>query len=199
MIKIKKLGFAKNVISRFKDMNKLEEKFKKEKILELQKSLGVKNVMAVPKLSKIVVNIGVKDAVLDKKNIEKVGALFAQLVGQKPKITKAKKAISTFKLREGDQIGLVATLRGKRMYDFFEKLTTVVFPRLRDFHGISRTSFDGNGNYTLGLVEYTVFPEIDAGKIDNVQGLEITIVTTAKNDNQGLILLEALGMPFKKG
>ena len=150
-------------------------------------------------LSKIVLNMGVKDALTDKKNIEKASEILAQISGQKPKITKAKKAISTFKLREGDQIGLVVTLRGKRMYDFYQKLTTIVFPRLRDFHGVKKNSFDRRGNYTLGFPESAVFPEIDPSKVDNVQGLEISIVTTAKNNEEGYALLKALGMPFVKG
>lgn len=183
-------------------MDNIQDKFKKEIIFDLQKKLGVKNIMAVPKLKKIVVNVGVKDAIADRKNVEKVGLVLAQITGQKPKVTKAKKSISTFKLREGQEIGLATTLRGRRMYDFLEKLVTIVLPRLRDFHGVRRTSFDGKGNYTLGFSEYTVFPEINPGKIDSAmarQGLEVCIVTTAKNNKEGLMLLEALGMPFAKG
>lgn len=179
-------------------MSNLGEKFKKEILLDLQKKLGIKNLMAAPKLSKIVVNIGVKDAVSDKKLLDSAGSALAQITGQKPKITKARKSIATFKLREGDSIGIMVTLREKRMYDFYEKLVNVVLPRLRDFHGVNRTSFDGRGNYSLGFSEYTVFPEIDSSKIDKIQGLEITIVTSAKNDKEGLALLELLGMPFKK-
>lgn len=159
------------------------------------------NPFAAPKLLKIVINSGVKDALSDKKNIERAQNVLAQIAGQKPKITKAKKSIATFKLREGDTIGIVVTLRGKRMYNFFKKLVAVVLPRLRDFHGISTESFDGRGNYTLGFSEYTVFPEIDPGKIDpNVarQGFEITIVTTAKNKKEGYELLKEMGMPFRK-
>jgi large subunit ribosomal protein L5 len=180
-------------------MNNLEARFKKEIVKKLQQDLGIKNPMSVPSLTKIVVNMGVKDALADKKNMEKASEILAQIAGQKPKIMKAKQSISTFKLREGDEIGLVTTLRGKRMYDFYEKLVSIVFPRLRDFHGVKRESFDGKGNYTLGFVESAVFPEIDAGKVDKIQGLEITIVTTAKDNKEGLVLLEALGMPFKKG
>ena len=130
--------------------------------------------------------------------MEKAAETLALISGQKPKVMKAKKSISTFKLREGDQIGLVATLRGERMYDFYDKLVSIVFPRLRDFHGVKRNSFDGHGNYTLGFAESSVFPEIDPGKMDKVQGLELSIVTTAKNDKEGEALLEALGMPFIK-
>lgn len=179
-------------------MTNLEEKFKKEIALQLQKKLSLKNKMAVPYIVKIVVNIGIKDALLDKKNIEKTSAVLVQITGQKPKVMKAKKSISTFKLREGDEIGLMVTLRGKRMYDFFQKLTSIVLPRLRNFHGVKKESFDGRGNYTLGFIENSVFPEIDPSKVDKIQGLEVTIVTTAKDNNQGFELLSALGMPFKK-
>ncbi|MBI2431091.1 MAG: 50S ribosomal protein L5 [Candidatus Levybacteria bacterium] len=171
----------------------------KNKTLLLQEKLGIKNPMAVPRLSKIVVNIGVKDAVSDKKNMEKVLSILPEITGQKPKVARAKKSIAGFKLREKDAIGAVVTLRGKRMYDFFVKLVNIVLPRLRDFHGVGRGHFDGHGNYTLGFTEHTVFPEIDLGKVDKVFGLEVVIVTTAKNDKEGLILLEMLGMPFQKG
>lgn len=179
-------------------MNTLQEKYKKEIQKKLQEELGIKNTNAVPMLSKIVINMGVKDALADKKNMEKGAEVMSQITGQKPKVMKAKKSISTFKLREGDQIALMVTLRGKRMYDFYQKLTTIVFPRFRDFHGVKPESFDGKGNYTLGFAENTVFPEIDPSKIDKIQGLEISIVTTAKNNDQGLALLKALGMPFRK-
>ncbi|MDO8583458.1 MAG: 50S ribosomal protein L5 [bacterium] len=179
-------------------MDNLQTRFKKEIAGALQKELGLKNPMAVPGLSKIVVNMGVKDAVADKKNIEKATSIMAQVTGQKPKWATAKKSISSFKLREGDKIGLVVTLRGKKMYDFFERLISVVMPRFRDFHGVKKTSFDGNGNYTLGFTESTVFPEIDPGKIDKIQGFEVSIATTAKDDKKGFALLRALGMPFVK-
>jgi len=176
----------------------LQQKYVKEIANDLKKELGVKNSMAVPMLSKIVINMGIKDALLDKKNIEKATEILTQIAGQKPKIMKAKKSISSFKLREGDKIGLSVTLRGKRMYDFFEKLTSVVLPRLRDFHGVRTTSFDKKGNYTLGFTESAVFPEIDPARVDRIQGLELTVVTTAKDDKEGLALLKALGMPFIK-
>jgi len=179
-------------------MNSLQNKFKKEILHNLQKELGLKNPMSVPQLSKIVVNMGVKDALFDKKNLEKASVILAQITGQKPKWTSAKKSISSFKLREGDKIGLVVTLRGKKMYDFLERLISIVMPRFRDFHGVNKLSFDGNGNYSLGFTESTVFPEIDPGKIDTIQGFEVTIVTTARNDKSGLALLEAMGMPFEK-
>ncbi|PIP74387.1 MAG: 50S ribosomal protein L5 [Candidatus Levybacteria bacterium CG_4_9_14_3_um_filter_35_16] len=176
----------------------LQEKFIKEIVGQLKKELGIKNNMALPKLLKIVVNMGVKDALLDKKSVEKAAGILAQISGQKPKVTKAKKSIATFKLRAGDEVGLAVTLRGKRMYDFFEKITTIVLPRLRDFHGVKTTSFDKHGNYTLGFVESAVFPEIDLAKVDKIQGLEISIVTTARDNKEGFALLKALGMPFKK-
>lgn len=182
-------------------MDNLQNRFKKQIAVNLQKELGLKNPMSVPSLSKIVVNMGVKDAILDKKNLEKATAILSQVTGQKPKWTTGKKSISSFKLREGDRIGLVVTLRGKKMYDFFERLVSVVMPRFRDFHGARKVSFDGNGNYTLGFVESTVFPEIDPGKFDPVagrQGFEVTVVTTAKDDKSSFALLKAMGMPFQK-
>ena len=150
---------------------------------------------------KVVDNMGVKDALADKKNIEKSAELLSQIAGQKPKITAAKKSIATFKLREGDKIGLVVTLRGKRMFNFFEKLVNIILPRLRDFHGIRKESFDKSGNYTLGFGEFSIFPEIDVGKMDAAligQGLEISIITSAKDKEDGFKLLSALGMPFRK-
>lgn len=179
-------------------MDNLQNRFKKQIAVNLQKELGLKNLMSVPSLSKIVVNMGVKDAILDKKNLEKATAIMAQVTGQKPKWTTGKKSISSFKLREGDKIGLVVTLRGKKMYDFFERLISVVMPRFRDFHGAQKVSFDGSGNYTLGFTESTVFPEIDPGKIDKIQGFEVSIVTTAMDDKSSFVLLKAMGMPFQK-
>ncbi|MEK7517192.1 MAG: 50S ribosomal protein L5 [Patescibacteria group bacterium] len=182
-------------------MDGLRDKFKKQIAKDLQKTLGLKNPEAVPSITKIVVNMGVKDVLLDKKNLDKGSAILAQITGQKPKWTSAKKSISTFKLREGDRIGLAVTLRGKRMYDFFERLTNIVLPRLRDFHGLNKNSFDGRGNYSIGFSESTVFPEIDPGKIDQTtarQGLEVSIVTNCSNDKEGFALLKALGMPFEK-
>lgn len=179
-------------------MSNLAKKFKTEIIPKLQANLLIKNPMAVPKIVKIVVNIGVKQANEDKNSLQKSSEVLSLLTGQKGKVTKAKKAIASFKLQKGEEIGVMVTLRGKRMYDFFEKLVNVVFPRLRDFHGIRREGFDSRGNYTVGFAEYTVFPEIDPGKVDKVQGLEATIVTTAKDEKEGFELLSALGMPFIK-
>lgn len=164
----------------------------------LRDKLGIKNPMAIPMVSKIVVNIGIQDALSDKKNVERAQEILSQITGQKPKIARAKKSIATFKLREGDEIGVVTTLRGKRMYDFLTKLISIVLPRLRDFHGVRPNSFDGRGNYSLGFDEHAVFPEIDSGKTDKMQGVEVTIVTTAKDDKEGRALLEAFGMPFQK-
>ncbi len=180
-------------------MNTFQQNYITEIVPKLQKELNIKNRFAVPKLVKIGVNMGVKDAVADKKNIERMTEVMVQITGQQPKVARAKKSIAGFKLREGDAIGLVVTLRGKRMNDFYQKLVNVVLPRLRDFHGVKTTSFDGKGNYTLGLTEYSVFPEIDPGKADRVQGMEINIVTSAHTNTEGAQLLKALGMPFQKG
>lgn len=179
-------------------MTDLQKTYKEEVIPKLQKDLKMKNVMSVPNLVKIVVNMGVKDAVSDKKNVDKMAKVLSQITGQKVKITKAKKAIAAFKLRIGDPIGLVATLRGERMYDFFDKTVKIVLPRIKDFRGVKRTSFDKTGNYTLGLYEYSVFPEIDPGSVEKLQGMEVVIVTNAKNNKDALALLEGLGMPFTK-
>ncbi len=178
------------------DQISLQTQFNKELGRNLQEKLDIKNSMAVPHLQKIVVNMGVKDAVVDKKNIERMMTVMGQITGQKPKVAKAKKDIASFKLRQGDAIGLIVTLRGKRMYAFFERLVKIVFPRIKDFHGVPRKSFDGHGNYTLGLPEYSVFPEIDIATVERLQGLEIVFVTSAQNDQEGLALLETLGMPF---
>ena len=176
----------------------LKEQYKTTISKKLMEKLKLKNSLAAPRITKIVVNIGVKDAVLDKKNLEKMEKALALITGQKPKITKAKKAIATFKLRQGDPIGLVVTLRGQRMYAFFDKIVKIVLPRIKDFRGVRRNSFDGHGNFTLGMYEYSVFPEIDPASVERLQGLEIIFVTTAPDNQTGIILLEALGMPFAK-
>lgn len=180
------------------NMENLAVQFNTKISKDLQSQLGIKNSMAVPRLKKIVVNMGVKDAVADKKNIEIALGILSQVTGQKPKVNKARKSIASFKLREGDKIGVMVTLRGKRMYDFYGKLVGVVLPRLRDFRGVSLKSFDGRGNYSLGFSEPIMFPEIDLSKLERVQGLEITIVTSAKDNKEGEGLLRALGMPFEK-
>ena len=179
-------------------MENLMARFNEQIVKDLQKDLGTKNFFAVPRLKKIVVNVGIKDALADKKNIDAALDILTTITGQKPKITKAKKSIATFKLREGDKIGAVVTLRGKRMYDFYEKLVGIVLPRLRDFRGVPLKSFDGRGNYSLGFSETFVFSEIDPSKIERNQGIEITIVTSAKNNEEAQALLKALGMPFEK-
>lgn len=180
-------------------METLFERYTKTLSKELQKELNIKNVMAIPHLEKIVVNIGIKDAVADKKNVERSVAALEKITGQHPKTSKAKKSIATFKLRQGDTIGTSVTLRGKRMYSFFEKLVNVVLPRLKDFRGVSTKSFDGRGNYTIGFSEFAVFPEIDPSTVERVQGLEIVIVTSSKDNLEGNALLTKLGMPFEKG
>lgn len=179
-------------------MSTLVKKFQGEIVPTLQKELSIKNPTAVPKMVKIVINIGLADALREQKLIEDAVSQLALIGGQKPVVTKAKKAIAGFKLRAGDAIGVMVTLRGNRMYDFFEKLVSVVLPRVKDFHGVSETSFDGNGNYSLGFSEMGVFPEVDTVTSGKNMGLEITIRTTAKTDENARKLLELLGMPFKK-
>lgn len=165
---------------------------------KLKKSLNIENVMAIPRLLKIVLNCGLGEALANKKVIEEVVGEFSKITGQKPVITHAKHDISAFKLRKGDAIGVKVTLRGARMYDFFEKLVKIVLPRIRDFRGVSDTGFDKAGNYTLGFSEQIVFPEIDYSQIDKVRGLEVTIITSARDGQQTKKLLESLGMPFAK-
>lgn len=178
-------------------MADLKTKFHEELSLKLQKELNLQNRMSVPKMLKIVLNIGVKEALVDKKNLDEASRSLARLCGQKPKITRAKTGIASFKLRKGDAIGIAVTIRGKRMYDFFEKLVTIVLPRFRDFRGVPKTGFDGRGNYTLGIREISVFPEIETASMLGTRGLEMTIVTSAKNDKEGEALLTKLGMPFR--
>lgn len=176
----------------------MKEKYVKEVVPELMSKFGYSNIMQVPKLSKIVLNIGLGEAIQNPKALEGAERDLAAISGQHPVITRAKKSIAAFKLRTGMPIGMKVTLRGKRMYDFFDKLVSVVLARIRDFQGLPRDSFDGQGNYTLGLKEQIVFPEIDYDKVDKLRGLEITIVTTAATDEEARGLLEALGMPFRR-
>ena len=154
--------------------------------------------MQIPALSKIVINIGVGDATQDSKKLEEAVSELTLISGQKPIITKAKKSIATFKLREGQEIGCKVTLRGLRMYDFFDKLVSIALPRVRDFRGVSKNAFDGRGNYTLGIKEQLIFPEIDYDKVAKVRGMDIVIVTTAQNDAEAYTLLDLLGMPFHR-
>ncbi len=179
-------------------MPRLKEKYVKEVVPELMSKFGYENVMQVPKLSKIVLNISLGEAIQNPKALEGAESDLAAIAGQHPVITRARKSIAAFKLRAGMPIGMRVTLRGRRMYDFFDKLVSVVLARIRDFQGVSRDSFDGEGNYTLGMKEQVVFPEIDYDKVDKLRGLEITIVTTAASDEEGRGLLEALGMPFRR-
>jgi len=176
----------------------LQERYKKEIAPQLQKDLGIKNINAVPKPEKIVVNIGLGSYLKVTKDFEPIIENIKLITGQKPVVRKAKKAISNFKLRQGVPIGLSVTLRGTRMFDFLNKLVNIVFPRMRDFQGISTKIFDGKGNCTIGIREHIVFPEINPDEVSRLHGLEITIVTTAKDDKGGKALLRAFGFPFKK-
>ena len=178
--------------------SRLDEKYLTEVAPQLKSRLGYNNIMQVPKLEKIVLNIGLGEATQDPKALEAAEKNIATISGQHPVTTRAKKSISAFKLRAGMPIGMMVTLRGKRMYDFFDKLVNVVLPRFRDFRGVSGDSFDGRGNYSLGIKEQIVFPEIDYDKVDKIRGFEITIVTTAKNDDEARDLLESMGMPFRR-
>jgi len=161
------------------------------------KELEIKNFMAVPRLHKIVINMGVGEATQNSKILDPAVNVLAQISGQKPVVTKAKKSIAAFKVREGQAIGAMVTLRGQKMYEFLDRLISITLPRVRDFRGVSTKSFDGRGNYTLGLKDQLIFPEIDYAKVDKLKGMNVTIVTTASNDNQARSLLKHLGMPFR--
>ena len=176
----------------------LQERYQKEVAPALYKSLNLENVMELPHVEKVVVNIGVGEALDNAKALDAAVEDLTKITGQRPVVTRARKSIANFKLREGRAIGVKVTLRGERMWSFFDRLVNIALPRVRDFRGISPNAFDGRGNYTLGLREQLVFPEIDYDKIDKVRGLEITIVTSARNDEEGRQLLEMLGMPFRK-
>lgn len=178
--------------------NRLKEKYLKEVVPALTEQFSYPSIMAVPKVEKIVLNMGVGDATSNAKNLEKAAAELALISGQKPLITKAKKSIAGFRLREGVAIGAKVTLRGERMYEFLDKLVSVSLPRVRDFHGVPTKSFDGRGNYTLGVKEQLIFPEISFDDVDKVRGMDIVIVTTANTDEEGRALLKGLGMPFAK-
>jgi len=179
-------------------MGTLKEQFVDELKPEIQKKLGVTNVMDIPRIEKIVLNMGLGDAVQNPKIIEKAAQELTLISGQKAVVTKAKKSIATFKLRAGMPIGARVTLRKDRMYDFLSKLINVALPRVRDFRGVSAKGFDGRGNYSMGVTEHIIFPEIDYDKIDQIRGLNVTIVTTAKTDEDARVLLDAIGMPFRK-
>lgn len=179
-------------------MSRLKERYRNEVIPQMQEQFGYRNPMEVPRVVKVVVNIGLGEALENVKALDAASRDLATITGQKPIITRAKKSIAGFKLREGNPIGAKVTLRGKRMYDFLDRLFNVALPRQRDFRGVSPDSFDGRGNYTLGLREQLVWPEIDYDSIDRVRGMEITIVTSAKTDEEGRSLLRLLGMPFQR-
>jgi len=179
-------------------MNRLLVNYNENVKPELMKTFGYSSVMQVPKIEKIVVNMGVGDAITNSKVLDAAVEDLKTITGQKPIITKARKSIATFKLREGVAIGCKVTLRGERMYEFFDKLVSIALPRVRDFRGLSKDSFDGRGNYTLGIKEQLIFPEINFDKVLKVRGMDIVIVTTAKTDNEGRELLKLMGMPFKK-
>jgi len=180
-------------------MNRLKEIYKEEIVPVLFEELALENVMQVPKIEKIVINIGVGDALDNPKALDNAVRDLTKITGQKPVITKAKKSIANFKLREGRAIGTKVTLRGDRMWSFFDRLVNVALPRVRDFRGISPDAFDGRGNYTLGLQEQLIFTEINYDEVDTIRGMEVTIVTTAENDDQARALLSKFGMPFRKG
>ena len=179
-------------------MNRMQEKYNNEVVPALRKAFDLKNVMQVPRIQKVVVNIGMGEAMDNPKSMEAAVADLTTITGQKPVMTKARKSIANFKLREGRLIGTKVTLRGDRMWSFIDRLVNTALPRVRDFRGVSGNAFDGRGNYTLGLRDQLIFPEIEYDKIDKLRGMEVTIVTTAKNDDQARTMLQLLGMPFSK-
>ncbi len=176
----------------------LEEKYKKECVPELMEHFGYKNPHQVPKIEKVILNMGLGEAIENPKIIDSAVEELTFISGQKPVVTRAKKSIAAFKLREGMPIGCCVTLRRRRMYDFLTKFINIAIPRIRDFRGVSPKAFDGNGNYTLGIKEQIIFPEIDYDKIDKIKGMNVTIVTSAKTDDESRYLLDVLGMPFRK-
>ncbi len=179
-------------------MARLQQKFRDTIVPELKKSLGLANTMQVPRITKITINMGVGEAVADKKVMDAAVGDLTKISGQKPAVTKAKKSVATFKVRDGQAIGCKVTLRGARMYEFLDRLVSIAIPRIRDFRGISGRSFDGRGNYSLGVKEQIIFPEIQYDQIDQIRGMDITISTTAADDKHGRALLEAFNFPFRK-
>ena len=179
-------------------MNRLKERYETEIVKSLMEKYGYKSVMQCPKVEKVVLNIGVGDATTNSKALDDAVAELTLIAGQKPVVTKAKKSIAGFKLREGMPIGCKVTLRGEKMYEFLDKLMNISLPRVRDFRGVSKTAFDGRGNYTLGVKEQIIFPEINFDKVQIVRGMDIVIVTTANTNEEGYALLEGMGMPFTK-
>ena len=180
-------------------MNRMKEQYQKEVAPALMKALNLENVMQVPRIQKVVVNIGMGEALDNPKALDAAVNDVTLITGQKPVVTKAKNSIANFKLREGRTIGVKVTLRGEKMWSFLDRVMNVVLPRVRDFRGVSPDAFDGRGNYTLGLREQLIFPEIEYDKIDKIRGMEITIVTSARSDDHAAVLLQMLGMPFRKG
>ena len=179
-------------------MARLQEKYRKEIVPQLQKKFGRENVLSLPRLQKIVVNMGVGKALEDKNRMEQAAEQLSNICGQRVQITKARIAVSAFRLRQGNEIGCRVTLRGLRMYEFLDRLVSVALPRIRDFRGINPKSFDGNGNYSLGLAEQLVFPEIDPDKVTFTQGMDVTFVTSTRNDDEARELLRLFGMPFRE-
>ena len=179
-------------------MAKLHDYYRDQVVNELKNKFGYKSVMQVPRIEKITLNMGVGEALTDKKLLDNAVADLAAISGQKPLVTKARKSVAGFKIRQGYPIGCKVTLRGERMWEFFERLITIAVPRIRDFRGLSAKSFEGRGNYSMGVREQIIFPEIDYDKVDRVRGLDITITTTAKNDEEGQALLAAFNFPFRK-
>jgi large subunit ribosomal protein L5 len=196
---VKKAGFAANIEEGLKvGPARLKLRFRKEGVPALMKELALKNPMEVPRLEKIVVNMGLGEALANNKILESAVDQLGAITGQKPVVTRARKSIANFKLRQGQAIGCAVTLRGDRMYEFLDRLITVALPRVRDFKGVSPKAFDGKGNYTLGVREQIIFPEINYDQIEKVKGLNISFVTTAANDEQGLALMRHFGMPFRQ-
>lgn len=179
-------------------MARLREKYKSEIAPAIAKEFDIKNPMAIPRIEKVVINMGVGEAISNAKILDTAVEELRTITGQKPVVTKAKKSIASFKLRQGMNIGAMVTLRGERMYEFLDRLISVALPRVRDFRGISAKAFDGRGNYTLGIREQLIFPEIDFNKVDKTRGMNISIITTAKTDEQSRALLKAIGMPFRQ-
>lgn len=183
---------------RERNMARLQEKYKKEVLPALQKQLGRDNRLSIPRLTKVVVSMGLGKATQEKKRLDAAEKELTQIVGQKPIVCRARKSVSNFKLREGQKIGLKVTLRGARMFEFLDRVISIAIPRIRDFRGLSTNSFDGRGNYSMGLTEQTVFPEVDADKVEFQQGMNITMCTTARDDRESRQLLTLMGLPFRK-
>ena len=177
---------------------RLKERYQKEVAPAIAKEFGIKNPMAIPRVQKVVLNMGMGEAIANAKILDVAVDELRSITGQKPVITKAKKSIASFKLRQGMPIGVVVTLRGDRMYEFLDRLVSIALPRVRDFRGVSPKAFDGRGNYTIGVREQLIFPEIDFNKVDKLRGMNISIITTARNDEQARALLKGLGMPFRQ-